>query len=202
MSRKERLRWLGMAAMIGGALLTIYDLGSGLIPVGFVEASRTWTLLYAVGMFAAFFLLLGVIGLYAYQADQGGVFGLLVFVMTLLGTVAFLALAWGGAVIIPAVIVYYPAFVTARSEIWQYTYIFHISHLLFALGMLLFGILTWRNQKFPRPAAGLIMLGSLLGAIDAPLDLGVFDPPFGPIMLASLGFVWMGFKLWRGEMDG
>jgi hypothetical protein len=197
--RTEEIRWLGIAAVLGAILFAIYEVGTGIVTVGFAEAPETWALLYAVAMFASFFTILGFTGIYSYQAALRGVLGLATFVVILLGIVAFLAWAWGGVVIIPAVVAYDPGFLSAQSEAWLYTSIFLISHLLLALGIFLLGVMTWQDDRLPRAAAGLLLFGSIGGAVDAAWNLGPIDPPFGPIIIAAAGLAWIGLTIWRSS---
>jgi len=197
MKRSRRMTWLSTAGMVGAVLFAVYEVGAGLFSPPFVEAPGTWAILYGLGMLAAFLLLLGIIGLYAYQADQAGKWGVLIFAATLLGLVAFTGYAWGGAVILPAVVAHNPDIMSARVDVWQFNSAFLISHLLLAGGFFLFGGMTWHSARLSRPAAGLLMLGSVLGGLDALLNLGSLDPPFGPILLASAGLIWLILDLQR-----
>lgn len=197
MERSQRMTWLSTAGIVGAVLFAGYEVGIGLTTTRFVEAPGVWAGLYGLGMLAAFLLLLGIIGLYAYQANQAGGWGVLIFAITLLGLISFIGFAWGGSVILPAVVDYDPGFMTAMVDAWQFNASFLFSHLLLAAGIFLFGGMTWRSARLSRPAAGLVMIGSLLGAVDAVFNLGAVDPPFGPILLASAGLVWLILDLRR-----
>ena len=200
MIRFDWMRWLGLGAVFGGLFFSIYEILFAITTARFHEDPYIWTLIYMIGMFAALFVILGVIGIYAYQANDSGAFGLATFILTLVGLIAFFGFAWGGAIIIPAVVAQSPSFLDTPSSVWQYANAFFISHFLFAIGVLLFGIMILRNKIMPRGAALLIIVGSLAGGVDI-WDLGLLDPDWGPIVLASIGFVWLGIWLWRSTIS-
>lgn len=197
MKRSKRMTWLSTAGLVGAVLFAGYDVGAGLISARFVEAPGVWASLYGLGMLAAFFLLLGIIGLYAYQADRAGGWGVLIFSVNLLGLVAFFGYAWGGSVILPAVVAYDSEFLTAGVNVWQFNSAFLIAHLLLAAGFFLFGGMSWHSGKLSRLAAGLVMVGSMMGGLDAVLNLGALDPSFGPFLLASAGLIGLILDLHR-----
>lgn len=197
MERSQRMTWLSTAGLAGAVLFAVYEVGTGLASTSFVETPGVWARLYGLGMLAAFLLVLGIIGLYAFLADRVGGWGVLIFAAALLGLVAFIGFTWGGSVILPAVVAYDPAFLSSAVNVWQYNQAFLISHLLLAGGFFLFGWMTWRSARLSRTAAGLVMLGSVLGGLDAVIDMGPVDPPFGPILLTSAGLMWLIFDLRR-----
>ncbi len=197
MKRSQRMTWLSTAGIVGAVLFAGHEMGIGLTTTRFVEAPGVWAGLYGLGMLASFLLLLGIIGLYAYQADQAGGWGVLIFAIALLGLVSFFGFAWSGSVILPAVVTYDPEFMITMVDVWQFHSASLISRLLLAAGIFLFGGMTWRSARLSRPAAGLVMIGSLLGALDAAFNLGALDPPFGPYLLASTGLVWLILDLRR-----
>jgi hypothetical protein len=190
------MRLLGLGAVIGGVLFLIYEIGLAAAPSGFSAAPALWATLYLVGLVAAFFQLLGIIGIYALQANKAAEPGLGVFVLTILGSVAFMAFAWGGAMIYPAIFVYAPDFLSTPSEVWQFANSFVISHFLYAVGVLLFGMMTWWADLVPRRAAGLIVLGGLLGVSELWLpDL------WGAGIVIGVGFAWIGGWMWRSKKE-
>ena len=198
MKRLNRMRWLGLGALFGGILFSVYEIAIATTSARFHEAPQTWTLIYLVGMVATLFMILGVIGLYAFQAGERGVFGLAAFILALIGLLAFFGFAWGGVMIIPAVVAQDPEFLFTATGVWQFDNSFLISSVLLTVGILLFGIMTWRTAVMPRPGAALIILGSLIGAADQ-WDLGPLDPSWGPITVAGIGFIWLGVWLWWFE---
>ena len=197
MRRSQRMVWLTTAGIVGAVLFAGYDVGRGLISARYVEAPGIWASLYGLGMLATFLLLLGIIGLYAYQADRAGGWGVLVFASTLLGLVAFFGYAWGGSMILPGVVAYDPEFMASGVDVTQFNSTFLIAHLLLAAGFFLFGSMSWHSGQLSRPAASSVIMGSILDGLDAVLNLGALDPPFGPILLVSAGLIGLILDLQR-----
>lgn len=199
MKRVTRIRWLSLAAVLGGVLLVHYDIHRSLIDTGVLGHPSVGIWLDREGLLAAFLLVLGLIGIYAYQADAAGLPGLVVFGMMLLGLLAWFAYLWGRGIVLPEVASQNSDILVPFTDLWLGSWPAAVSQLLFGLGLLLFGVMIWQVDMLPKTPAGLIMLGSLIGFMDASLNLGALHPPFGPMLLAGVGFTWLGIILWRGR---
>lgn len=203
-------RWSGLVGMLGGLLFAI---AIPLHPLRYGEAVRNspYSAIHTLIAVSLMLLLFGLVGLYIRQAEQVGTFGLFSFFLAFIGN----TLALGGLLtegfMWPAVALFDPASVHTfdmKSPVGQVSgllmYIFFAGLLLFALGYALFGSATVRAGVLPRWGGVLIAFGGVL------FPAGEFTLPlFGTHSLAvtvlessgaipfSLGFIWLGYALWR-----
>src|SRR5829696_1787837 len=156
MSSSDLIRWSGLAAMVGGALLAVgafFDLMyfspepmSEVVPTGSFLFQQV---LYLLG---ATLLLIGLVGLYARQSQAAGALGLVGFLIAFAGTVLAAGLFWAGMFIAPALATEAPDFVDAGPPPG-----FVLTFIGFGVGWLVFGIATLRAGVYPRwglPALG------------------------------------------------
>ncbi len=199
-------RLSGLAVMIGmtidGVASILYSRGSGaglyldpLVPVNDL-AKLSGSLIF----------LIGLPGLYAFQARRAGRLGLAGFVLSFFGlamlevsTEAMFAFAG------PVLAGHDATRFLLQGGLEQnlgggFVAYFALSYLVVVAGFVSFGFATFRAGVYPRWAGLVIVIGSVAAIIMAPL----VSVPSGPVRLdragvlaASFAFVWCGWQLLR-----
>ncbi len=192
-SSSTLVRWGGFAAIAAGVLIII----SEILALGFIGRDADVAVLtgsytfYAVLLAAAAVLLpLGLISLYVPQAEAGGFFGLGAFFVAFLGTTLVAGLFWVGAFIRPAIVAAMPEGPGAGEAALEFIRVgatpgFVPSVVAFALGWLLFGILSLQTQVYPRPAVMLLIIGAIIAVIPLPLST----------IVLAVAIAWLGYHL-------
>lgn len=90
MKSSNLIQWSGLAAVAAGLLFMLINLITLLI-LGFGQERSELLIRSIISPIAGALLLLGLIGLYAYQSEATDVIGLISFLLALLGTVLALA---------------------------------------------------------------------------------------------------------------
>ena len=194
------LRWFGLALLLGGILI----LPSILHPD---EADPNalidplWAPVHIIVGVGFILSLFGLFALYMKQADKAGALGAFAFCMV------FVATAFLGGTILSAEGFIFPAI--AQSAAAQTLLdptgpilgsplgaLFAVSIYVLGASLLLLGITIWRAGVLPRYAGVLLIVGA---------PLAVLTPPLPHILgniggtLIGLGYIWLGYVLWRGE---
>ncbi len=197
MSRTRLLQWSGLSGVVSGVLLILLDVAFFVFfddqPERVAAATTTWLILLDLSIIATYLALLGLIGLYARQAEQAGRFGLAAFVIASFGTVMNVGFNWGGGFIIPALTSAAPEFLDQVAEAPPGIVAagFISTFALFALGWLLFGIASLRAKIFPAFPLWLLMIAAILGLVSRIADLGI------PGVLFGAALAWLGWRLWK-----
>ncbi|MDP9410465.1 MAG: hypothetical protein M3P70_08175 [Actinomycetota bacterium] len=181
------IRWSGLAAILGGALLLVSDLLSLTVVSGdLAEAATTGTYLVDNGLrlLAGVSLLLGLVGLYARQSEASGALGLVGFLAAFAGTSLMLGASWTNTFVPPALAVEAPEFLAAGPA-GTLGFGFTLSFALAALGWFLFGTATLRARVYPRAAAAALMVGAALTFTPLPASGVVF----------AAAVIWLGMAL-------
>ncbi len=194
MSSSNLIRWGGPATMLGGALLTIANLMSPFI-VDFDNLSgSTATGAYAFHhgllMLATLLLLGGIPGLHARQSEIAGRLGWAGFLVSLVGTAMLMAHFWGQTFIAPAVAATAPSLIDRPTPLLMAEIM--LSFLPFTLGWVLFGVSMLRAGAYPRAAAALLIVGSLIPMIGRIA---------GSALILGLALTWLGYALWSGRVE-
>jgi hypothetical protein len=188
MTRQPLARIAGPIAFGAGTLLLIQQLV--MLPIldgAHIETTMANPLypVTAVGYFLAFCaLLVALVSVYTWEAEEAGNFGVLAFIAAMVGTMFLTGDLWFEAFAVPWLGDVAPDALHKAGGmlmIGGFT-----SYILFAAGWLLFGVASARARVFPLPILIAIVIGGLIG-FQAAL------PPFAvPIALAigSLG-IWM-----------
>lgn len=181
-----------MAAILAGLMFLVSDLidlaissdGFGPKNLG-EEASRVVSASQSgLTLLAGLLLLVGLAGLYVRQLEDGGLLGMVGFLVAFCGTVMAVGAFWANAFVAPSL---------AQEELRLLDAAppralaagFTLSYGSVALGWLLFGLATLRTGLYPRSASVLLMIGAALTWLPLPLS-GV---PF------SVAVAWMGYAL-------
>jgi hypothetical membrane protein len=147
---------------------------------------------YIVGIVLVF---LGLVGLYARQAEQAGTLGLIAFVVAFTGMVMMSGLQWSTitfgawlAEVAPELMDSEPTGVPAAM--------FMITLILFALGWLLFGFASLQARVLNRGASILLIVGSVLLFVGFLMEL-----PVGTTIIFDAAVAWMGYTLWSNPSE-
>jgi hypothetical protein len=191
------IRASGLATIVGGIAFALFPL---LHPehnaAGY--SSWIWVPAHMLPNVGAILVLFGLVGLLARQLDRGGLFGVVSFVVAFLGTASFVMGAMIEAFMIPFMGLQFPDLVDGPPPpgIGE---AFMVISVLFAVGHLLLGIVTYRAAVLPR-GVGLLMaiggtallvferIGELVPSLESLWGLG-------PVLLGC-GLAWLGYNLW------
>ncbi len=195
MSSSNLIRWSGLAALVGGVLVVVYDvLDAALFPgeqVSGAMATSSWFIVQILSLVGLVLITLGLVGLYARQVEQGETLGLVAFLVAFIGTVMVSGSVWSEAFIGPVVAEAAPELVGANPSGVVAAGII-LAFGLFALGWLLFGLASLRAGVLPRGAALLLMVGAVLFFVVSSLEFP------GSTIVMGAALVWMGYALWSG----
>ena len=139
-------------------------------------------------LLAGLLLLVGLAGLYFWQSEDGGLLGVVGFLVAFYGTVMAVGAFWANAFVAPSLAREELRFLDAAPPT-ALAAGFTLSYGSVALGWLLFGASTLRTGLYPRQASVLLMIGAALTWLPLPLS-GV---PF------SIAVAWMGYALFYGK---
>ena len=178
---------LGGIAILSAAVL--YAVGNlsyflGGQPVG-PTASGVW-----INFIGDTLLLLGLGALYARQAQRAGILGLAGYITTVVATMLFI----GNYAVTMGVVA--GAFTNEQiAQVSTYTVLLAIMPWLWMVGLILFGVATYRAQVLPKYA------GALLAVTAVVQQLTGIAPFIQPIfaVLSFVAFAWLGWALLRGN---
>jgi hypothetical protein len=204
MSSSTLFRLSGVALIVGSLLGTLGFFLWRIFGSSFEEfgSFRMSTDLLLLASFLV--LLIGLPGMYAYQAHRAGRLGLVSFVMVFLGLAAHEVSTAPLTTFVPPLLASRPetqALVaqpdTLESELGTVWIAYYLTFLLiYYLGIVVLGVATLRARVFPRWAAVLLIAGPLLGILG-----GAFVPVAQDVGLAAIvvGWVWCGYALVAGK---
>ena len=199
MSSSNLIRWSGLAAMVGGVLWVIlpvvFLVSFGDQPGSVAASTTTWTLVHIFDLLASILIFLGLVGLYARQAEKAGALGLIAFLIAFTGTAMMFSESWANNFVVPVLAEATPELVdTAVTALPGTLKVgFMLTFGLFGLGWLLFGLASLQASVLPRGPAILLMVGAVLVTV---LFLAL-ELPFGFVVFGA-ALAWMGYALWSG----
>lgn len=198
MSASSLVRLGGLAAVVGAVLLLTADIidAYNIDAYATAELNReflttgTHAFQSALRLIAFGLLLpLGLVGLYARQAEAAGPLGLLGFVVAFAGTVLVSGFVWVDTFVAPELATSAPRLIEAGPPPGR-----SLSFLVFGIGWALFGIASLVGRVYPSTAAILLILGAIIGT--------VVSLTFLPVPLGWLPFeatvAWLGVVLLTG----
>lgn len=168
-----------IAGLLTGVLLIVGSVFNNLVKTG--SGGK-------FNFFAALFGLFGVMGVYLWQREQAGIFGLIAFVVVFIGLVLIACIDFNSIILLPKFSLDEFAKMTEGTGMM----IIMVSGLVFIVGELLFGISVILAGAFSTIAAVLWMIGFL------PTPLGGAYPKvvlLGSI-LSAIGIIWWSLELW------
>lgn len=186
-SSSTLLRWGGLAATIAGVLLVV----SEILALGFAGRDDTsvavltgsYTFYAILITITAVLLPLGLVSLYVRQAEATGLLGLGAFFVAFAGTILVAGLFWTSTFLVPTLARMNPDYLRAEA-----TPGFFPSVIGFAIGWLLFGVVSLQAQVYPRIAVILLIIGAVISPIALPLTTVVL----------GVAVAWLGFDLFTG----
>ncbi len=177
------MRAAGLSAGLGGVLLA----AGWICNVPRVTLPGEILILFAHG-----FLLLGVVGLYARQANASGTLGLVGLALAVLGGSTMIP---GGA-FYASLIPQAAEAIAAATEHGMGGAISIAGALGFVVGYVLFGISVWRARILPRDGGVMLAVGALLLLLGAGARLGQSVGAAGAVVM-GVGFLRLGAALLR-----
>lgn len=194
MSSLNLIRWGGLAAVVGGALLAVLDLVEFALfrgqPQSLVAATGAWIVVQLLYIVAIVLIALGLVGAYARQAERAGTLGLIAFLMAFTGTVLVAGAEWSAAFIAPWLTEIAPPELLDAEPSAIVVVGVVLTFILFGLGWFLFGLASLQTKVPSRGVAVLLMIGSALVIV-----LGLLDLPLNAIVF-GVAVSWMGYTLW------
>ena len=201
------IRWAGLSAMVAGMFYVLV----GLFHPPNVFSSVTtpqWAIVHVLATAMCFFGILGMVGLYAKQAEKSGWLGLAGFLLFSLWFAFILGFSFVETFILPSLATEAPKvvegflgmFTSTASEInlGILPTIWTLTAPLYVLGGLLFGIATFRAGILPRWAGGLFVIGTALAPVAALLPLEHQPKVAVPVGIA---LAWLGYALWSERRE-
>ena len=194
MSTSNLMRWSGSAALVGGALLAAVSILETILfgsqPGPETVMSSAFIIIELGFIAAAILIILGLMGLYAHQAQQAGRLGLTAFVIAVVGTVLVSGMDWSAAFFGPWLAEIASPEVLNAEPTGIFAFGLLLSLVLLALGYFLFGLVSLQAGSLPRAAAVLLMVGAVLILVMGVLEIG-FD-----VVVLGIALAWMGYALW------
>jgi hypothetical protein len=199
-------RWAGLSAMVAGILFMLVGMFHPLNDLSSVTTTR-WAIVHILASAMCFFILLGLAGLYARQAEKSGWLDLAGFFLYSLSWVLTVAYTFAEVFILPLLATQAPTFVqgflvafssSADPNFAVLANLWTITGVLYMLGGLLFGIATFRAGILSRRAAGLLAVGSVLSPVAA-----LLPHEYEPLVAVPVGLAlaWLGYALWTERRE-
>ena len=194
------IRWAGISAMVAGIFYMLVGMFHPLNDLASVTTTR-WIIVHILATAMCFFVLIGLAGLYARQAEKSGWLGLAGFFLYSLSWVLTLGYTFAEVFILPLLATQAPAFVQGflgayfssgdptfaiLANLWT------VTGVLYILGGLLFGIATFRAHILSRWAGSLLAVGSILSPLAS-----LLPHEYQPLVAVpvGLGLAWLGYSL-------
>jgi hypothetical protein len=201
---RSLIRWTGPLAIFAGVLLLILGILPSLLlparqPVLEWVLDDAWPALSVLAFVLALLMPLTLTGLYAGEVEETGRLGLLGYLIAFLGLLLFAAFQFDLAFVWPVLAAQAPELIDFSGPMFRdppFSVVHSVMGPLHAVGIVVFGVATYRGRVFPRSCAVLFTIGIVLSA-------GILLPPLiiRPIgaVPAAVALAWMGYTLWRTE---
>ena len=200
------IRWAGISAMVAGIFYVLVGLFHPLNVISSVTTTR-WIIVHILATAMCFFVLIGLAGLYARQAEKSGWLGLAGFFLYSLSWVLTLGYTFAEVFILPPLATQAPTFVqgflAAYSSSGDPTFavlanLWTVTGVLYILGGVLFGIATFRARILSRWAGGLLAVGSILSPLAS-----LLPHEYEPLVAVPVGLAlaWLGYSLWSERRE-
>ncbi len=201
------LRLSGLAAMAAG---TLYIGIQAIHPYDVLESVTTtrWSVTHYLSIGMDIFALLGLVGLYSKQANKAGKLGLAGYLLFSLFWALSLAFHFIEAFISPSLVHVAPKFVSGLLGLVTSTpsevslgllpAVYALAGILgYAIGGLLFGMVTMRARVLPRRAGALLTFGIVLPILTS----SFVHHPYDRILAVPVGLalIWLGHSIWTNR---
>jgi hypothetical protein len=205
MSADRLLRWGGLSLIVGGVLsplsIAIHPSQETVVTI----LGQTWRLIagHILTTASIIFILLGMLGLYVFEADKAGRLGLAGFLLAFTGNV-LLATSSNYGYIAPVLAAHAPAMLTEINAYGPEIGLDALMVFTYIPGFVLLGIATVRAGKLPRLGGVFISAGAVMFFIGfgiangTPFAAAYWIGLFGQVLF-GLGFIVLGRKLWMGS---
>lgn len=167
-------------------------------------ASTTWALTHGLTLAMAVLALIGVTGMYLYQAERAGLLGLVGYGYFAMCFVVITCYTFVEAFVLPALtdrvpqyvsdVVALPAGGTAVGDVGALQAVALASAGTYLVGGLVFGLSTFRARVLSRPAALLLVAGTVSTVLVPFLPHAAARATAVPVGLA---LAWLGTSLWH-----
>ena len=194
-------RLAGLAAVLAGVCYVIVGVFHPVNALASVTTTR-WELVHVFACAMCFFGLLGLMGICARQAAKAGWVGLVGFVLLSSWLVLILGFSFVEVLILPHLATVTPGFVDGWMGMFNgdpspvdlafLPTVWTITAPLYIGGGVLFGLATFRARVFPRGAAVLLALGTVLAPVAVLLPLAAQPKTATPVGVA---LAWLGYAL-------
>ena len=205
MTTRMLFRWSGLALLITGVLTPLAQIIHPAEESPHTILTQTWRLVTGHILMTAAILLgmLGLVGLYVYQAERSGKLGLTGFTLAFSGNL-LLAVSGNYGYIAPVLAARAPDLLNAVNQYPPELWLDVLMVLTYMIGFLLLGIATYRARRFPRLAGILLAIAPVLFFIFSGISIGTSMTGFYWIailgqLLFGMGLILCGLQLWRGE---
>lgn len=183
------IRLGGIVAIFAGGLMALADIFhaiAGLLVANYSGSSteQIGSIIFLAGRVLIVFALPG---LYLYQSESAGRFGLVAFGIVMLGNSLMVSSDWSEVFIGPILPSLDPTLFDQPPTRLMVGFL--INFVTETLGWLIFGISAYRARVFPRPATVILILGVFLPFV---------GPPWIYVVMYS-AIVWMGLFITRNE---
>lgn len=170
----QRLRWSGVASILGGLTFPFYLLLHPAHDEGSIH-SASYAAIHVIAGVSSLLLLVGLLGIYAAQAKMTQIVGRIGFLFAFIATILEMVY-----VVLDGFM--NPLSITSMSLVG----------VLFTLGYMVFAVVTFSAHVFPRWGAVFLMIGALLFSPQTMVPS--FVESLGDAML-GLGFIEIGYRL-------
>jgi hypothetical protein len=204
MSGRSLLRLSGLAGIVAGGVIILSEILAVAVDLMNMAAmartplSPAWVPLNLLQLFGVILLLLALVGFYARQAAVAGGLGLVGFLVAFLGTAMFAGTGWSNAFNPPVVARTNPTLLLSfpPSPLGEATL---YSAVLFAAGLIFFGITVIRAGVLPRTGGWLLVIGGVLSRIIPILHqrVDIYLPLDS--WVTSLALILLGYALWSAR---
>ena len=194
------IRWAGLSAMVAGIIFASIQ---PIHPADVLSSVNTnfWAIITSLKTMMSIFGLLGIAGLYARQVEETGWLGLAGYLLLTVFYAVQMCYSFAEVFILPLLTTVAPKFVesslaigsgaVAEMNLGAFAAVYGLVTLFYLLGLLLFGIATFRAHILPRWAAVLLAVSGPLAIIMVALLPHQIERlaamPMG-IALAALGY--------------
>jgi hypothetical protein len=199
---QKLIRAAGLSAVVAGAIF------AAILPINPPDVfasvnTNSFLIITSFKTVMSIFGLLGITGLYARQVEKTGWLGLAGYLMLTIYFALQMCFSFIEPTILPLLTTAAPAFVESvlalRSgaagpmNLGALATVYSLTSVLYLLGLVLFGIATFRTRILPRRAAALLafsgpLAGILFGLLPQQLDQLTGVP-------TGIALVWLGFSL-------